>query len=125
MTAVWLCVLFALWVLFDAAGWIVLLLALPVGPALWELWRNPAAWLEIDDHACRWHSARSHAEIALAEIDHMALVTRWDFSIRATIHTRLGTHHRIPPEVTPKAPALQSALAAHDIPVKTQHFTVL
>ncbi len=123
--AVWLCLLFALWALFDAAVWILVLLALPVGPALWEIWRNPEAWLEIDDTACRWHSPRSTADIALTEIDHMALVTRWDFSIRATIHTRPGTHHRIPPEVTPKAPALEAALAARGIAIKTQHFTVL
>ncbi|WP_417837895.1 hypothetical protein [Tritonibacter scottomollicae] len=123
--AAWLCALIALWAVFQARGWIVVLLALPVLPALWELWRNPAAWLELTDDHLRWQAARSTADIALHEIDHVMLVTRWDFSIRATVHTKIGTHHRIPAEVTPKAQALEEALAKRSIVVKRQHFTVL
>ncbi|WP_417817735.1 hypothetical protein [Tritonibacter scottomollicae] len=123
--AAWLCALIALWAVFQARGWIVVLLALPVLPALWELWRNPAAWLELTDDHLRWQTARSTADIALHEIDHVMLVTRWDFSIRATVHTKIGTHHRIPAEVTPKPQALEEALAKRSIVVKRQHFTVL
>ncbi len=121
----WLGALLALRAFFAAEVWIVALLALPVLPALWELWRAPAAWLEIDARELRWHSARSTAEIALSEIDHVMLVTRWDLSIRATVHCRIGTHHRIPVEVTPKANALKPALNSRGITVKTQHFNVL
>jgi len=123
--AAWLCALIALWAVFQARGWIVALLALPVLPGLWELWRNPAAWLELTDDHLRWQAARSTADIALHEIDHVLLVTRWDFSIRATVHTRYGTHHRMPAEVTPKAQALEEALAKRAITLKRQHFTVL
>ncbi|KUP93792.1 hypothetical protein [Tritonibacter horizontis] len=123
--ALWLLALVALWAIFHARGWTLVILALPTLPALWELWRNPVAWLVIDDHSLRWQCPRSTAEFAVPEIDHVLLVTRWDFSIRATVHSRLGTHHRIPPHVTPKAAALESALRSHGIPVKTQHFTVL
>ncbi|NIZ12355.1 hypothetical protein [Phaeobacter sp. HF9A] len=123
--ALWLLVLLALLALFQARLWIVALLALPLLPALWELWRNPAAWLEMDDTALRWRSARSEADIALREIDHVVLLTRWDFSIRATVHTKPGTHHRLPPEVTPNHRAFEQALETRAIPVKRQHFNVL
>jgi len=121
----WAGVVAALWLLFEARGWIVALLALPLLPSLWELWRNPEAWFELTADRLRWTSARSTADIALAEIDHVLLVTRWDFSIRATVHSRLGTHHRLPAEVTPKATALEDALTQRGIAVKRQHFTVL
>ncbi len=111
--------------MFGARGWIVVLLTLPLLPALWELWRNPVAWLELSEDRLRWQSVRSSADIALGEIDHILLVTRWDFSIRATVHTRIGTHHRIPAEVTPKLSAFEEALAARQIAMKRQHFTVL
>lgn len=125
LVALWLAALVALWAMVEARVWIVALLALPVLPALWEIWRNPASTLALDGHALRWSTPRSTAEIATSELAHVELLTRWDFSIRATVHTRLGTHHRLPASVTPKAAVFEAALTARGIPVKRQHFTVL
>lgn len=125
VVALWLAVLVALWALVEARAWIVALLALPVLPALWEIWRNPTSTLSLDGYSLRWSTPRSTAEIATAELAHVELLTRWDFSIRATVHTRLGTHHRLPAAITPKAAAFEEALTKHGIPVKRQHFTVL
>lgn len=125
VVALWLAALVALWALVEARVWIVALLALPVLPALWEVCTNPVSTLEFDAQSLRWTTPRSTAEIATAEIAHVELLTRWDFSIRATVHTRPGTHHRIPAAVTPKGDKFEAALIAGGIPVKRQHFTVL
>lgn len=124
LVALWIGALLLLRVLVAASPWVLALLALPVLPALWELWRNPTAWLELDANRLRWQAPRSQGDIALAEIDHVVLLTRWDFSIRATVHSRLGTHHRLPPEVTPRAQALEKALTERGLRVVRQHFTV-
>lgn len=125
LVALWLATLVALWAVVEARVWIVALLTLPVLPALWEIWRNPASTLTLDTQSLRWSTPRSTAEIATSELAHVELLTRWDFSIRATVHTRLGTHHRLPAAVTPKVAAFEAALTERGIPVKRQHFTVL
>lgn len=125
LVAAWAAAVGLIWVVFDARGWVLALLALPLLPSLWELWRPHAAWLRITDTHLSWRSLRSSGDISLAEIDHIRMVTRSDFSVRATIHTHPGTHHQIPPEVTPKASVLEAALQQRQVALKIQHFTVL
>lgn len=124
MISIWLCGLAVLVLVFQAALWLVAALALPVLPALWELWRNPRSWLRIDTEQFCWSSPRMTGEIALTEISHIDMTTRWDFSIRVTLHTHLGTTHKLPPDVTPPDTFIEAALSARGIPVKRHHFTV-
>lgn len=120
----WLLGLAVLWLVLGTVVWILLLLLLPVLPALWELVKNPTSTLLLDQSRLTWSSPRSQADIALAEIDHVMMTTRWDFSIRTTVHTRIGTHHQLPAEAQPNGKQLEAALTERKIPVRRQHFTV-
>ena len=110
--------------LLDAAWWIVAFFALLTLPALHDLWRNPQAGLQLDNLMLHWHSGRRQASVALAEIDHMRLDTRWDFSVRATAILTNRTRLRIPAECLPPHRAFEAALEARGVAVQRHHFTV-
>lgn len=119
----WLLLLAVLWLGLGTTWWILLLLLLPVLPAIWEIIQNPASDLRLDDQDLRWSCPRSEAEIRLSEIDRITLTTRWDFSTRTTIHTRPGTRHELPPAVQPPGQIWEDALKSRGLSVTRHHFT--
>ena len=121
---VWIACLVALLV-FDAAGWIIALILLFTLPALWDLWSGTNAGASLDTRALHWHSGARTAEIPLQEIDHIRLVTRFDFSVRAAVVLTSGRKIRLPAEATPPHRAFETALQAHGITTQRHHFGFL
>ena len=117
-------VLIAAFLLFDAAWWLMGLLALPTLPALYDLYADPEAGLDLDDDTLAWHSGRRHAELTLAEIDRIRLDTRWDFSVRATAVLSSGRKIRLADESLPPHRAFEAELQARGVPVERHHFTL-
>ena len=124
IACVWLVGLGALAIALQAAYWVIALFALPVLPLLWDIWHNPQSTLRLDTRALSWRCPRSHADIALDEILQITITTRWDFSRKITVGTKIGTKHIMPPDVTPPHLAFEAAAVAHGLSVKRQHFTV-
>lgn len=117
-------VLIAAYLFLDALWWLMVLLALPTLPALWELIRNPDAGLEIDATTFHWWRGRHRGEVALSEIDHIRMDTRWDFSVRVRLMLKSGRRLQLPHESLPPHGALETALSAHGLKVARHHFTV-
>ncbi|MDF1729236.1 MAG: hypothetical protein P1U53_15970 [Sulfitobacter sp.] len=122
--AVWLALAWA-WGALDASPWIILFLAAFTLPALWDLVRDPAAGLTLDDETLRWHSGRRKAELPLEEIAHIRLDTRLDFSVRATAVLQTGRKVRLPFESTPPHRPFEEALMARGLKVERHHFTLM
>ena len=80
----------------TAAPWLIGGIALFTLPALWDLWRNPAAGIILSDENLEWFSGRLDGNVALAQIDRIRMDTRWDLSVRVTIMTRNGKSLRLP-----------------------------
>ncbi|MDK3073615.1 hypothetical protein QO034_10875 [Sedimentitalea sp. JM2-8] len=115
--------LIGLFVLVDAAWWVIGLLALPTLPALWDLWRNPSAGVRLDATRIRWHSGRRSGALALNEIDHMRFDTRWDFSVRVSAVLKGDKRVHLPFESTPPHREFETAFEDRRIPVKRTHFS--
>lgn len=119
----WLAGLLVLWWLLAASPWLLLLLALPLLPALLDLWRNPSAGLDLDARRITWHTGRLTGSAALAEISHVRFNTRWDFSVRATLVLQDGRRIRLPQEATPPHAPLAAAFEARGIRCERHHFS--
>ncbi|SFE64423.1 hypothetical protein SAMN04488523_10920 [Sulfitobacter brevis] len=124
VAVIWL-MLAAAWLWFDAAWWVLGFLGLFTLPAIYDLARNPASGLTLTNDQLTWHSGRRRADVALAEVDHIRLDTRLDFSVRATVVTRTGRKIRLPFECTPPHRAFESALQDHGLAVQRHHFQLL
>ena len=116
--------LLALILLFDAAPWLMGLLALVTVPALWDLWADPRAGLALDSQTLRWHSGRRQGHLQFDEIDHMRFDTRWDLSVRVSAVLHNEKRVRLPYECLPPHRALESALQDRGVRVERHHFTV-
>ena len=112
----------ALWLGFQAAPWVIALLALPTLPALHDLWRNPVVRFDLDEETLSWSARGRSTTLALPRIRRARFDTRWDFSIRVTLFLNDGQSLRLPPDVTPPDRSLDAALTARGIPVERQHF---
>ncbi|MFY0310309.1 hypothetical protein ACFMBG_10525 [Leisingera sp. D0M16] len=119
----WLAALLVLWIGLDAALWLVVLLALPVLPALWDLIRNPLAGFNISQSRIEWFSGGLTGEAQLSEIDRVRFDTRWDFSVRATLILRSGKRIRLPQEATPPHAEADSEFQKRGIRTERHHFT--
>ncbi len=117
-------VLLGLVILFNAAWWLVTLLALPTLPTLWDLANDTSAGMEIDDLALRWHTGRKRGELAFSEVDRFRFDTRWDFSIRVTAILQSGKRVRLPDESLPPHKQLESLLNQAGFAVERHHFRV-
>ncbi|CUJ86679.1 hypothetical protein RUE5091_00497 [Ruegeria denitrificans] len=116
--------LIALVILFDAAWWLVGLLSLPTLPALWDIAQGTQAGLTLDRDVIRWFSGKREAEVVLADIDHVRLDTRWDFSVRTSLVLTTGKRIRLPDEATPPHKTFETALQQAGLRVERHHFTV-
>ena len=114
--------LLAAWIWLDAAPWILLPIALFTIPAVIDVLRNPSSGLQLTTDTISWYSGRRHAEVPLAEVDHIRLDTRLDFSVRASVVLQTGRRIRLPFESTPPHKPFEEALLAQDIKVLRFHF---
>lgn len=124
VVAIWV-LLFGALVLLDAALWIVLVLGAFTIPAIWELWSNPEAGLDLTEDGIAWFSGRRHGEIQWTEIDRFRLDTRLDFSVRATAVLLTGRKIRLPFECTPNHKELEAALQKRGMKTERHHFSLI
>ncbi|WP_170769236.1 hypothetical protein [Ruegeria lacuscaerulensis] len=125
--AILLCVygvLIALVILFDAAWWLMALLALTTLPALWDFARGTSAGLTLGPDRISWFTGARQAEVNLADIDHVRMDTRWDFSVRVSLVLRSEKKIRLPDESTPPHREFERLLQQAGLRVKRHHFTV-
>ena len=117
-------VLIAAILLIDAAWWLMAALALTTLPALWDIYRNPAAGLDLTAGQLRWYTGRREGRLLLYEVDHMRFDTRWDFSVRVTAVLKAKDKRiRLPYECLPPHRAFEAALNAHGMAVQRHHFS--
>lgn len=124
LAAVWAAILGAIAV-FDAALWLMALIALCTAPALYDIVSARKAGLRLDETGVHWHAGRTSGEIAWAKIDHFRLDTRLDFSVRASAVLVSGRRVRLPLEATPAPDTLEHALTARGQTVRRHHFSLL
>lgn len=122
-TGGWLAALLVLWLVLDAALWLVALLALPALPALLDLIRNPLAGLRISRNRVEWFSGGLTGEADLSEIDRVRFDTRWDFSVRATLILNCGKRIRLPQEATPPHAEADAAFQQRGLRTERHLFT--
>lgn len=120
----WSAALIMMGLVLGVLPWILALLALPLGPALWDLWRNPVSGVAITADRIQWFVGKYSHEVALDDIAQLRLDRRWDFTFRATLILRTGKKLRLPQSAVPPVDAFEAALEAHDIPARRHHFTV-
>lgn len=118
-------VLAALYFFLSAAGWLIIALALPTLPALWDLWRDTGSGLSITQGRVTWYSGAQHDSLALDQIDYVRFDTRWDFSVRVTFFLKDGAKRRLPPQVLPPHQTFETILQSCGHPPQRHHFRVL
>jgi hypothetical protein len=122
--AIWITSLVALRLGTGAAwGWVILL-ALPLVPALIDQLRNPQRWLTLGDANLRWFDGQQQTSISLADITSIRIDTRWDLSARVTLNLTDGQRLRLPVAVTPPRNEFDAALRKTPISVTRHHFRV-
>ncbi|WP_170400367.1 hypothetical protein [Ruegeria arenilitoris] len=114
----------ALLILFDAAWWLVGLLALSTLPALWDVVHGTRAGMTLDHDRIKWFSGNREGEIPLADIDYIRFDTRWDFSVRVSLVLASGKRIRLPDESTPPHKEFEITLQEVGFRVERHHFTV-
>lgn len=124
LAVLWALILFA-WTVLDAAPWIVVLAALALVPALFEVGRNTTARFTLTDRGIDWETAGQQARVARDDIARLQLDTRLDLTLRATLWRTDGTRLRIPPQATPPARLLLPALDAAGYDYTRRHFSFL
>lgn len=124
LVVIWVAILLAI-AIFDAALWLMAVLMLFTGPALYDLISGRRSGIRIDRGGLTWFSGRRTGEIALDRIEHIRLDTRLDLSVRASAVLTSGRKVRLPLETTPPPDQFEAALKACGIGVKRHHFSLL
>ncbi|MGR3624163.1 hypothetical protein [Pseudophaeobacter sp.] len=119
----WLIALGLMWGLLGVMPWILLLFALPTGPAFWDIWRNPASGINLDTEKIQWFTGKHHAAVRFDEIAQLRLDRRWDFSFRVTLVLQNGSKIRLPQAALPPVQNLEEALNQRGIASQRHHFT--
>ncbi len=114
--------LLALVIVFEAAWWLVALLALPTLPALWDVAQNTSAGLSLNESKLKWFTGSREAEIDCADIDYARFDTRWDFSVRVSLVLNSGKRIRLPDESTPHHRDFEQVLQQAGFRVERHHF---
>jgi len=125
IVAVLWCGLMVLWLGLDAHPVIIGVLALFTLPACWDLIADPPSGLVLSSDSISWFSGKRHAKVALAEIDHVAMNTRLDFSVKVTLVLETGAKIRLPFEATPPDAAFEEALAQRAVKTRRTHFQLM
>ncbi|MEM6311337.1 MAG: hypothetical protein AAF754_14945 [Pseudomonadota bacterium] len=118
-------VLLLIWLVLNAAWWIVLFFLLFTIPAARDIWVGTSAGSDLSRHGLRWYSGAQEVNVSLDDIDHVRLVTRLDTSVRAALVLFSGRKLRMPIESTPPHKDFERALLAHGVKVQRHHFTPL
>lgn len=116
--------LLALVILFDATWWIVGALALTTLPAVWDVFQDSSAGLQLDKEQLHWFSGKRQGQIDLSDVDFFRFDTRWDFSVRVSMVLTNGKRVRLPDESIPNHRAFEDVLQQAGFRVKRHHFTV-
>lgn len=124
VVAVWF-ILIAAVLLLDAALWLMALIGAFTLPAIWELFRDTQAGLDMSDAGLAWFSGRRAGSLNWSEIERVRLDTRLDFSVRATAILNSGRKIRLPFECTPDHKLLEAALNARGIRTERHHFSLI
>ncbi|WP_226779213.1 hypothetical protein [Oceaniglobus trochenteri] len=111
-----------LWLVLDAAWWIVLPMALIALPALIEAARGRIARLDLDETRLTWASGARRGDVALNRIAQARFRTTFDLSQRLILRLDDGRRQNVPPECLPPGRRLEQALAARGVPT---HRTIL
>ncbi|WP_170422634.1 hypothetical protein [Ruegeria arenilitoris] len=114
--------LLALVIVFEAAWWLVALLALPTLPALWDVAQDTSAGLSLNDSTLKWFTGSREAEVDCADIDYVRFDTRWDFSVRVSLVLNSGKRIRLPDESTPHHRDFEQVLQQAGFRVERHHF---
>ncbi|MBO9411315.1 MULTISPECIES: hypothetical protein [unclassified Ruegeria] len=125
--AILLCIyggLIALVVWFDAVWWLIAPLALTTLPAVWDFVQGTKAGLSVAQDTMSWFTGPRKAEVNLADIDHVRMDTRWDFSVRVSLVLNSEKKIRLPDESTPPHRVFEQVLQATGLRVERHHFTV-
>ena len=85
----------------DAHVLIVVITALAVAPALYDLIRGATATLWLTEAEIGWTTGPRRVALPLERVDEVKLATTLDFSQRATLLLKDGQRLRIPPECLP------------------------
>jgi len=117
--------LVALVVVFDASLWLIAGLALTTLPALWDIWSNRSAGLNLTDDTLLWRSGKRFGSIALDDIERVRFDARWDFSVRVTVVPVSGKPVRLPYDALPPSDAFDTALKARSVRTERNPFSIL
>ncbi|MEM9552319.1 MAG: hypothetical protein AAGA05_14155 [Pseudomonadota bacterium] len=117
-------VLLGLYLVFDAAIWVLAIFALGTLPALWDFWADPRSGLQLDEDALTWWTGRANGRVGREEIDFIRLDTSWDFSVRLSAVLTNGRRIRLPYECTPPHEQIASVLDAQGIRFERHHFSL-
>lgn len=123
--ALWSAALILGGLILQITAWILMLLALPLLPGLWDLWRNPKSGLTVSGGDIHWYSSTQTATLPLTDIALLRLDRRWDFSFRATLILHTGAKIRLPQSVLPPVTLLEEHLNSAGIASQRHHFTIL
>ncbi|MGR3504061.1 hypothetical protein [Pseudaestuariivita sp.] len=118
-------VLLMLRVLLDAAWGFLILGALLVLPAVWDMALNRVATLELDASTLRWNAAGQRGTVPLDEIKKVILDTRLDLSVRMSVDTTDGARFRLPSECVPQKDVIGAACEAQGLRVERNAFALL
>lgn len=124
LIAVWGAVL-SLWILVDAAPFVVALLLAFTLPAALDFALGRRAGLRLDDARLSWHSGRQEAEIALARLTAVRFERRLDLTMRVRVVTDEGKRIKIPQDALPPPAELENALHAREVRVEKHPFSLL
>ncbi|MDU8944893.1 hypothetical protein [Ovoidimarina sediminis] len=106
----------------DAHPVIVALFAVVTGPAVWDVFRDARATLQINDKRLAWNTGHHEITVPLGEIREAVLSTSFDFSQRGKIHLSDGRRLRIPPQCMPGGRTLDAALELRAVPYRRSLF---
>jgi len=121
IAAIWFGLL-ALWVMLDAALWILIPIGLFTLPAIFEAARGDVARTKLDAEALVWDSTRHSGAAPLQDIDHVRFDTRLDFAINARLYLVNGAMVRLPVECVPPYDAFCAALDNARVRHERHHF---
>ena len=124
LAAVYAALLAAL-LIFDAAWWIVAVLAVFTLPALWDFYTNRHAGLRMTESTLEWWSGRGTAQMELSEIDHMRFDTRLDFSVGVSAVTADKQRVRLPYDALPPHKSFEAECQARGLKTERHHFSLL
>ena len=111
-------ILFALVFWLGAHPLVVAGFAVLISPALWSIFADTEAYLEVNDAAISWRVGRRGDEVAFEDIDYVKARTALDLSQRVSVIRKSGPKLHIPGPCLPGGRLLDQALELRGVTVK-------